>query len=315
MVDGSLLPRTDREKRREEDDGGSYNGQVVQRMGGVARNHAEALGRLSCDSVFISAIGDDQNGQFFRQHSDQFDVNRVKVIPHKPTCTYLAVNVRGNVRYGIVTCEPLLNSLTPALVESNEDVLECADFILLDANLPVPVMMKTLEIAKKHNKRVWFEPTDLDKVKKVFDTGLVGAVTAASPNGNEFLKWAKLCNVRLDPFVIDTADNVLELIEREKTKLLLNTSVFVVTLAHKGSAVVYRNDLGQLEFQSLPPPLQMDKIVSVSGAGDSFNSGVIAGLVHNKSVVESLQIGQECARLTLQTSLAVSEGISSHLLA
>ncbi|CCD71506.1 Carbohydrate kinase PfkB domain-containing protein [Caenorhabditis elegans] len=297
------------------DDGGSYNGQVVQRMGGVARNHADALARLGCDSVFISAIGDDNNGHFFRQNSHKIDINRVKIISNKPTCTYLAVNVKGNVKYGIVTCEPLLSVITPSLVESNEDALESSDFILLDSNLSVPVMARVLEIAKKHDKQVWLEPTDIDKVKKVFDTGLVGAVTAASPNANEFLKWAKLCHVSVDPSVIDTADGVLELIEKEKTKLLLNTSIFIVTLANKGSAVVYRNKLGQLEFQSLPPPLQMNKVVSVSGAGDSFNSGVIAGLAHNKTVVESLQIGQECARLTLQTSLAISDAITPNLLA
>lgn len=297
------------------DDGGSYNGQVVQRMGGVARNHADALARLGCDSVFISAIGDDQNGQFFRQHSDKIDISRVKIVSHKPTCTYLAVNVKGNVRFGIVNAEPLLGYMTPALIESNEDALESSDFILLDSNMPVPVMAKALEIAKKHDKQVWYEPTDIEKVKKVFDTGLIGAVTAASPNANEFLRWAKLCGVSVDPSIVDSADSVLELIEKEKSKLLQSTSIFVVTLSNKGSAVVYRNNLGQLEYQSLPPPLQMDKIVSVSGAGDSFNSGVIAGLSHNKSMVESLQIGQECARLTLQTSLATSDAISSVLLA
>uniref|UniRef100_A0A1I7UAP8 PfkB domain-containing protein n=1 Tax=Caenorhabditis tropicalis TaxID=1561998 RepID=A0A1I7UAP8_9PELO len=283
-------------------------------MGGVARNHADALARLGCNSVFISAVGDDQNGQFFRHNSDKIDISRVKIIGHKPTCTYLAMNVRGNVRYGIVNAE-LLNSVTPIMIENNEDVLETSDFILLDSNLPIPVMAKVLEIAKKHEKQVWLEPTDIDKVKKVFDTGLVGAVTATSPNANEFLKWAKLCHVSVDPSIIDTADGVLELIEKEKSKILLNTSIFVVTLSNKGSAVVYRNKLGQLEFQSLPPPLQMNKIVSVSGAGDSFNSGVIAGLVHNKTVVESLQVGQECARLTLQTTLAASDAISPQLLA
>ncbi|EFO96618.1 hypothetical protein CRE_01385 [Caenorhabditis remanei] len=161
---------------------------------------------------------------------------------------------------------------------------------------------------------IWLEPTDIDKVKKVFATGLVDAVTATSPNANEFLEWAKLCQVAVDPSVVNSADSVLELIEKEKTRLLLNTSLFVVTLSNKGSAVVYRNNLGQLEFQSLPPPIQMDKIVSVSGAGDSFNSGVIAGLTHNKTVVESLRIGQECARLTLQTTLSTSEAINSQLL-
>ncbi|KAF1756569.1 hypothetical protein GCK72_013022 [Caenorhabditis remanei] len=296
------------------DDGGSYNGHIVQRMGGVARNHAEALGSLGCDSIFISAIGDDSNGQFFRQNSKKMDITRVKVITNKPTCTYLAVNVRGNVKYGIVTSEPLLRTLTPALIEKNEDALETSDFILLDSNLPVPLMTRVLEIAKKHEKQVWLEPTDIDKVKKVFATGLVDAVTATSPNANEFLEWAKLCQVAVDPSVVNSADSVLELIEKEKTRLLLNTSLFVVTLSNKGSAVVYRNNLGQLEFQSLPPPIQMDKIVSVSGAGDSFNSGVIAGLTHNKTVVESLRIGQECARLTLQTSLATSEAINSQML-
>ncbi|PIC32093.1 hypothetical protein B9Z55_012558 [Caenorhabditis nigoni] len=296
------------------DDGGSYNGRVVQRMGGVARNHAEALGRLGCESIFVSAIGDDQNGKFFRQNSEKIDITRVKVITNKPTCTYLAVNVKGNVRYGIVTSDPLLRTLTPKLIEANSDVLECSDFILLDSNLPVPLMAKTLEIAKKHEKQVWLEPTDIDKVKKVFSTGLVDAVTATSPNANEFLEWAKLCNVKVDPSIVNSADSVLELIEKEKSSLILNTSLFVVTLANKGSAVVYRNKLGQLEFQALPPPLQMDKVVSVSGAGDSFNSGVIAGLTHNKSVVESLQLGQECARLTLQTTLAVSEAITPQLL-
>lgn len=295
-------------------DGGSYNGQVVQRMGGVARNHAEALGRLGCESIFISAVGDDSNAQFFRQNSEKFDTSRVKIITNKPTCTYLAVNVRGNVRYGIVTAEPLLSTLTPALIETNEDALEASDFILLDSNLSVPIMGKVLEIAKKHEKQVWLEPTDIDKVKKVFSTGLVDSVTATSPNANEFLEWAKLCGVKVDPSVVDSADGVLELIEKEKSRLLLNTSLFVVTLANKGSAVVYRNNIGQLEFQSLPPPLQQDKIISVSGAGDSFNSGVIAGLTHNKSVVESLQLGQECARQTLQTTLAVSEAISAQLL-
>ncbi|PIC32083.1 hypothetical protein B9Z55_012552 [Caenorhabditis nigoni] len=296
------------------DDGGSYNGRVVQRMGGVARNHAEALGRLGCESIFVSAIGDDQNGQFFRQNSEKTDITRVQMITNRPTCTYLAVNVKGNVKYGIVTSEPLLSTLTPKLIEANSDVLECSDFILLDSNLPVPLMAKTLEIAKKHEKQVWLEPTDIDKVKKVFSTGLVDAVTATSPNANEFLEWAKLCNVKVDTSIVNSADSVLELIEKEKRRLLLNTSLFVVTLANKGSAVVHRNKLGQLEFQALPPPLQMDKVVSVSGAGDSFNSGVIAGLTHNKSVVESLQLGQECARLTLQTTLAVSEAITPQLL-
>uniref|UniRef100_A0A8R1HKU9 PfkB domain-containing protein n=2 Tax=Caenorhabditis japonica TaxID=281687 RepID=A0A8R1HKU9_CAEJA len=302
------------QKGKFSDDGGSYNGEVVQRMGGVARNHADALARLGCESVFISAIGDDQNGTFFRQQSHRIDISRVKIVTGKPTCTYLAVNVCGNVKFGVVTCDPLLKTITPSLIEKNEDALQASDFILLDSNLPVPVMAKALEIAKEHNKQVWLEPTDIDKVKKVFDTGFIGAVTATSPNANEFLKWAKLCNVSVHPSVVDSADSVLELIEKEKTKLLLNTSIFVVTLSNKGSAVAYRNNNGQLEFQSLPPPLQMRKVVSVSGAGDSFNSGVIAGLVHNKSVVESLQIGQECARLTLQTSLAASEAINPSLL-
>ena len=47
-----------------QDDGGSYKGKIIQRCGGVGRNHAEALGRLGCESTFLTAVGDDEISQF-----------------------------------------------------------------------------------------------------------------------------------------------------------------------------------------------------------------------------------------------------------
>jgi pseudouridine kinase len=55
-------------------DGGTYPGVVRQSLGGVGRNHVDALTRLGNDVHFISSIGNDENGQFFLQNSKHFRV-------------------------------------------------------------------------------------------------------------------------------------------------------------------------------------------------------------------------------------------------
>jgi adenosine kinase len=46
--------------------------------------------------------------------------------------------------------------------------------------------------------------------------------------------------------------------------------------------------------------LEVSKIVDTNGAGDAFAAGFIAGLVENKSIAESIDIGQWAAALSIQ---------------
>ncbi|CAB3400998.1 unnamed protein product [Caenorhabditis bovis] len=293
------------------EDGGSYPGKLIQRVGGVGRNHADALARLGCDSVLVSAVGNDSNAEFVRNSCKHINLCGLKTYSNAPTCTYLSINVGGNIKYGISTIEPLLHLVTPSLVTENKEHIENAEYVVLDANLPLPVMKETINIAEKCGKPVWFEPTDIKKVRAIFDCGGIDKIAAVSPNANEFLEWLKLCKIEnIDGDVVKSPRRILELIEKEKEKVMKNVSIMVVSLAQNGTAVIHRDKFGLLTFKSIDAPVSPKEVVSVSGAGDSFNSGLLAGLLYGKSLDDSINVGQRCASATLQSVLAVAESLS-----
>jgi len=55
---------------------------------------------------------------------------------------------------------------------------------------------------------------------------------------------------------------------------------------------------------------KVDRIVSVNGAGDSFDGAMIWGIISGKDIPTSLQLGITAAGLSLQSEFAVSPGIS-----
>jgi sugar/nucleoside kinase (ribokinase family) len=60
--------------------------------------------------------------------------------------------------------------------------------------------------------------------------------------------------------------------------------------------------------------LGMYEVKSVVGAGDSFLGGFTAGLLLDKTLAESIEIGQLCAEMTLRSEKNVSLSITAALL-
>uniref|UniRef100_A0A914QYX4 Carbohydrate kinase PfkB domain-containing protein n=1 Tax=Panagrolaimus davidi TaxID=227884 RepID=A0A914QYX4_9BILA len=63
-------------------------------------------------------------------------------------------------------------------------------------------------------------------------------------------------------------------------------------------------------FPIPPPSAGTKKIVSVSGAGDCFNSGFLASQLYGHGFEQSVQIGRECAKESLLTVNAVPESLN-----
>ncbi|CAD6187227.1 unnamed protein product [Caenorhabditis auriculariae] len=294
-------------------DGGSYVGQLFQRCGGVARNHADAIARLGCESVLISAVGEDDHGDYLRQQCSHIDISGVVSISNASTATYMSMNQKGNVRYGVSSIGKVLSLITPEMITQKEKVIGTADFLLLDSNLSVETMKKAIEIGSYYKRKIWVEPTDIKKMNRVFKTGLVRQITATSPNANEFRMWAQECGVQTTDKALSSPETVADFVLGNKV-LLQDLSFLVVSLAEKGSVVVSKNEKEEYELRLVPAPVDSTKVFSVSGAGDSFNSGVMCALASGKTVDEALEVGQICAALTLQTPLAVSTSITPKIL-
>ncbi|KAL6724226.1 hypothetical protein Aduo_019132 [Ancylostoma duodenale] len=296
-----------------QNDGASYVGKVTQRCGGVGRNHADALTRLGCDASFVSMIGNDENGKYFLDQCSHIDHSRVEVVKDLPTAAYMSLNVRGEVRFGISSIGEIVNRITPEVIQRNEDVISKADFVLFDGNIPTNTIGKIVDLTSFYKTKAWFEPTDLFKARKIFDCGRIDKIQFMSPNANEFLQLVERSGLRIEPDILSSPRRVCEFI-CSNPQTMHNLDVLIVTLASNGVAIVSRNSNGTLISTSCPPPLPKERIVSVSGAGDSLNCGILAGLAHGHDLQKSLRIGNECAALTLQTLDAISTNITPQLL-
>ncbi|KAE9413881.1 hypothetical protein Angca_008498, partial [Angiostrongylus cantonensis] len=294
-------------------DGGTYAGWVAQRCGGVGRNHADALTRLGCDVSFISAIGDDDNGKYFLNKCPHINSSRVLIIGNASTAIYLSVNVGGEVLFGISSHSNIINKITPDVISQHEHVISSADYIFFDGNIPTEAIRKTLDLSAFYNRKVWFDPASISKMRKIFDCEGMNQIQVVSPNANEFMDMVKRSRLKITHDELSSPHKVCEFV-CGNPQIMYNLEMLIVTLSSNGTAVVTRRTDGSLSPSILPPAIEHQRVVSVSGAGDSLNSGILAGLVNGLPLERCLQIGQTCAARTLLSVEAVSPSISPEII-
>ena len=80
----------------------TVNAKVRTCFGGVGRNLADALARLDCNPIFISAVGDDHLGQCILSQNSKLDKSHVLIRKDKSTATYcLTLDALGDLKHGI----------------------------------------------------------------------------------------------------------------------------------------------------------------------------------------------------------------------
>lgn len=86
-------------------------------------------------------------------------------------------------------------------------------------------------------------------------------------------------------------------------------SYFHTIILTQGSdeVLVFARDIDS-NFMSLPVP-PVDTIVNVTGAGDSLNAGIIAGLINGHCLKDSVEMGIRVAQHTLKSQRAVGENV------
>ncbi|KAK0406749.1 hypothetical protein QR680_018780 [Steinernema hermaphroditum] len=270
------------------DDGGSYPGLMRTRCGGVARNHADALTRLGCETTLISAIGNDSYGETLLSMCSHMDMSHVLRVSGVQTATYLSVALKGNVLYGITAIEPMISKLTPDVITSKEDLIASSDAIVVDGNLTVESLQVAVSLAHRHGKFIWFDPADQSKVFKVFESNSFNKINAISPNANEFLKFL---NLHDGPFP---------------------TALTTITETKGPDGVTWWHRNGK-EFEKVEKssPIDPTKVVSVSGAGDCLNSGYLAAFLSGFPAERCHEVADACARFSLQSLDSVPASITS----
>lgn len=264
----------------------SNPGQISLSTGGVARNIAENLARLNVKVKLISAIGDDIYGDriFDEGKSVGLDMSLCTKYADQSTSVYLQV-LNSNKHMDVAISDmDIINKIDIELLTKYHRHLESAKVIVADGNLSEDVIDY---LANNFGSKMFFDTVSTSKTHKI--KTCYNKFLSITPNIIEV-------ETLLDEKIGDYRDALIKLNNK-------GLKMPIITLGEKG--VVY---LDKGELVSVEPP--KNNLISVTGAGDSFLSGVVYGYINNAPVKEMIDIGQALSKLTLESTRSVSDKIN-----
>ena len=249
-------------------------GKVTISSGGVGRNICENLLRLKEDVTFITALGNDKQGERLESELLALNCKIIKPQTMKSTASYLAISDNtGDMVLGLCDTS-IIDEIDIELLEYYDEIISSCKILMVDANISLESIGYLLN---KYS----------DKVKIIVD----GISTTKVLKFKDYL--SKIYLLKVNKYEYDTIYPFIK--DNNQPKYLIKTS-------GKKNIECFNFDLLKVDYIDVP---KVDKIINTTGAGDALLSGIISYLTHGKEMIPSIKFGIERASLTLQTSDSV----------
>lgn len=262
-------------------------------VGGVARNIAENLGRLEADVSLISLGGHDQDFQIVKKETEAY-VNMQNVMQKNGVATgaYNAIlDPQGEMQMAIADMQ-IYEEMTGEWISSYFNQLREAELLVLDLNLPYEVVEYILSIARKFDVDLFVIPVSGPKMNRL-PTDLSGVT------------WLIVNQDESETFFDVTCEDDADFERLADRWLDLGVENIVITRGSKAS--IYGNKEGKRH--AFTPPA-VEQVVDVTGAGDSYASGIIYGYLQKLEPIEAIHLGMTNSYYTIQSSKTVRTELS-----
>ena len=238
----------------------SNPGRVRISLGGVGRNIAHNMSLLGVDVRLLTAFGDDLHAQRVAASCGELgiDISHALQVPGGTTSTYLFLNdVDGDMALGLSDMD-ICERITPAYLASNLSLLNNAQVIVADTNIPA----ESLQYLVTHcTPPVFVDPVSTAKARKV--QPVLGRVHTLKPNR---IEAELLSGVQI------TDDASLRL----AASRLLETGLHRVFIS-LGTQGVFAADQKEMLMQPCIPA----QMRNATGAGDPQSGGMQHGRIES----------------------------------
>jgi pseudouridine kinase len=271
------------------EEGTSTPARIRLAFGGVARNVAENLARLSQPCVLLSAVGEDVSGRALIGVLNEagVDVSAVRILPGQTTGAYLAVvDSHGRLRIALDDMTAL-KAVSPALLSEMEPLFQSARMVFLDANLSAEAIAEVIRLAQKAGIPVSADPTSRHLAARL--TPHLRRLHLVAPNAGEAEILLGRRISREDP--ADAVQAAEELVAR-------GVCIAIISLAEFGVAYATRENRGHF-------PALRTTIVDPTGAGDALTAAVLFAILNDIPLDEAVRLGISAASLTLRSRQTV----------
>ncbi|MFJ7727554.1 carbohydrate kinase [Neobacillus sp. NPDC097160] len=270
---------------------------ATQNAGGVARNIAENLGRLGMEVALISTSGVDKDWSIIEETSSLYmNLETVTQFPEKSTGSYTAVlDSNGELIIALADME-VYEAITPDLLLKHDVLLSQSKCIMVDLNCPKETIQFLCHFAKSHDLPIVLIPVSSPKMSRLPDD--LDGVTWLITNRDESETYFQT--------EIQNEEDWKNALEKW---LSLGIDNVVITNGKEGSMIGNKNE-GIFRV----PPIEIDEVVDVTGAGDAFSSAVIYSWLEGKTLIEIAKAGSINASKTLQSPYTVRQDLSAEQL-
>ena len=262
--------------------------------GGVARNVAENLARLGVEVTLITAVGDDPSGRQLLEQAQAagVDVQHALMVAGARTGMYLGVlDPQGGLHLALDDMG-LVRSLSRVYLQAKTSVLERAQAIFLDANVPGETLELVLAVGRRAGVPLAADPTSVSLAANLRphlkDLWLI------TPNAAEA---EVLC-----PHPVPHTDRDRAL-DAARHLVAEGVDIALVTMEEFGVGYASAETSGHI-------PALKTEVLDPTGAGDAQTAAVLFGLLNGIPLDESVRLGASAAALTLRTPGSVVPDLS-----
>ena len=246
--------------------------------GGKGANQAVAAARLGAQVSMVGCVGNDAYGEALRGAllAERIDCQAVSTVEDSSGVALIVVD--DNSQNAIVIVAGANGALTPEVVDRFDSVLQTADVIICQLEVPDATVGHALKRGRELGKTVILNPAP---ASRPLPADWYASIDYLIPNESEA--------TALSGLPVDS----LSTAEAAATQLIAMGAVkVIITLGAQGSLFA-----DGTRFEHFPAPKV--KAVDTTAAGDTFVGGFAAALAAGKSEAEAIRFGQVAAALSV----------------
>lgn len=271
----------------------SNPGTVSMSLGGVGRNIAHNLSLMGTDVRMLTAYGDDLHGQKVAVSCSELgiDLSHALRLSGEATSTYLYLtNEKGEMALAVSDMS-VCSKITPAYLSSNLALLQNAQVIVCDANIPAESLVY---LAENCNVPIFCDPVSTIKAEKL--RPILGKLHTLKPNRleAELLSGVPIHN-KAD---VETA-----------AKVLLETGLRRVFISLGADGCYGATQTEQAWMPNFPT-----NMVNTTGCGDAFMAALVWAYLEGTDLQGTLKAGLAAASIAIETQETINPAMSATLL-
>ena len=261
-------------------------GRVEYIHGGVARNVVEDIANVELRPIFLGIVDDTPMGQDVVRKLQNHKVCTDYILTRPDGMgTWLAVFDNNGDVAGSISKRPNMLPIVDLLEEKGDEIFSQISSVVIEVDLDKEIVKLTLELAQKHNVKVF---------------GVVSNMSIAAKRRDFFKSFdCFICNQQEAGQLF--LDDYSGLSPEEMAQILFEKVLgakipsMVVTMGAQGA--VYADAAGNLGVC----PARRVHVKDTTGAGDAFCAGVAIGLTYGQNMAQACEIGAHLAAAVITT--------------